>query len=160
MDVRFPDGTVVRALALSERKAEDPDRGYGLYFDPKWRPSWEADLVDWEDFGLPGDFDRAAEQIRQAFLRAKRGDRVEIGCIGGLGRTGTALACMAILAGVPADHAVPWVRFNYNAHAVENHAQAQWVHWFAGYIQRLPTPHAKSDSVEGVARGRPRGEGR
>jgi len=92
VDVRLPDGTVVRALSLSERKEKDPSRDYGLYFDSKWRPTWPADVVEWEDFGLPANSEVAAEQIRQAFLRAKRGERVGIGCIGGLGRTGTALA--------------------------------------------------------------------
>ncbi len=135
MDVRFPDGTVIRALGLSERKVEDRDRDYGLYFDPAWRPTWLSDVVEWKDFGLPGDYESAAEQIRQAFLRAKRGERVEIGCIGGLGRTGTALACMAILAGVPAGQAIAWVRANYSPHAAENPAQEQWVQWFAEYIQ-------------------------
>jgi hypothetical protein len=135
VDVRFPDGTVIRALGLSERKVEDRDRDYGLYFDPAWRPTWPSDVVEWENFGLPRDYESAAEQIRQAFLRAKQGQRVEIGCIGGLGRTGTALACMAILAGVSADQAVSWVRANYHSHAVENPAQEQWVQWFSGYIQ-------------------------
>lgn len=88
----------------------------------------------------------------------EQGERVEIGCIGGLGRTGTALACMAILAGVPADRAVAWVRAHYKPRAIENPAQAQWVHRFARYIQRDTTPHAKSDSVERVARARLRGE--
>jgi hypothetical protein len=134
VDVRFPDGTVVAALSLSDRREKDPSRDYGLYFDPKWRPTWPADVVEWEDFGLPANSEVAAEQIRQAFLRAKRGERVEIGCIGGLGRSGTALACMAILAGVPADQAVAWVRANYNRHAVENPAQEQWVLWFAKYV--------------------------
>ncbi len=92
MDVRFPDGTVIRALGLSERKVEDRDRDYGLYFDPAWRPTWPSDVVELKDFGLPGEYESVAEQIRRAFLRAKRGERVEIGCISGLGRTGTALA--------------------------------------------------------------------
>jgi hypothetical protein len=43
---------------------------------------------------LPSDSDAAAEAICQAFGRAKRGERIEIGCIGGLGRTGTVLAYM------------------------------------------------------------------
>lgn len=61
---------------------------------------------------------------------------MEVGCKGGLGRTGTVLACMANLAGVPADQAVAWVRVNYNLHTVENPAQEQWVQWFAAYIHR------------------------
>ena len=38
------------------------------------------------------------------------GERVEVTCGGGTGRTGTVLACMAVLAGVAADDAVGWVR--------------------------------------------------
>jgi hypothetical protein len=45
MKVRFPDGTVVKALALRERKEQDPDRDYGLYLDAGWRPTWPATLV-------------------------------------------------------------------------------------------------------------------
>ena len=43
-------------------------------------------------------------------MRARRGELVEIGCLGGSGRTGTVLACMAVLAGVPPAEAVDWVR--------------------------------------------------
>lgn len=136
MDVYFPEGTSVRALALSERNAEDPDRDHGLYLDPAWNPSWPANVIEWEDFGLPKNPESAAEMIRQAFLRAKQGERVEIGCVSGLGRTGTVLACMAILAGVPADQAVAWIRGNYNPRAVESPAQERWVRWFGGYIER------------------------
>ena len=127
VDVRFPDGTVIRALRVSERKAENPERDYGLYLDAAWRPAWKADVIDWQDFGLPKDYEVAAALIRSAFERAKRGERVEVGCRGGLGRTGTVLACMAILAGVPVEQAVSWVRANYDPRAIETPAQEQWV---------------------------------
>lgn len=130
----FPNGTVVRALGLGERREHDLSRTFGLYFDPAWRPSWEADLIDWVDFGVPKDFEQAAGQIRDAFRRAQSGERVEIGCIGGLGRTGTALACMAVLAGIPVGQSVAWVRHNYHPGAVNNRHQEQWVEWFAGYV--------------------------
>jgi protein-tyrosine phosphatase len=99
--------------------------------DERWAPEWPAELVEWQDFGPPRDGERAAEQIRAAFARARAGERVEVGCVGGLGRTGTVLACMATLAGVPADEGVPWVRRNYNVHAVETEEQEEWVRWFA-----------------------------
>jgi hypothetical protein len=57
VDVRFPDGTVIRALALSERQAQNPERDYGLYLDAAWRPKWNADMVDWEDFVIRDVFD-------------------------------------------------------------------------------------------------------
>jgi hypothetical protein len=128
-EVTFPDGTTVRASPLGDRGASPCD--FGLYMDERWAPTWPAELVDWQDFGLPRDGDRAAAQIRTAFSRARAGERVEIGCVGGLGRTGTVLACMATLAGVPAQDAVAWVRANYNVCAVETEEQEAWVREFA-----------------------------
>jgi Swiss Army Knife protein, DSP-PTPase phosphatase domain len=136
MDVVFPDGTVVRASSLSDRVVRDPARSFGLYLDPRWLPTWPAEVIDWRDFGLPADSDEAADQIVAAFARARRGDVVEVGCVGGLGRTGTVLACMAVLAGEPPDSAVDWVRREYNPSAVETSAQEQWVRWFADRLTR------------------------
>jgi protein-tyrosine phosphatase len=90
-----------------------------------------AEIIDWPDFGLPPDGARAAAQIRGAFSRAKGGEGVEIGCLGGLGRTGTVLACMAVLGGVEPLDAVAWVRENYRSGAIETPEQESWVDWFA-----------------------------
>jgi Protein-tyrosine phosphatase len=128
--VVFPDGMAVEACGLRGRRADAPGRDFGLYMDPRWAPTWAAELVDWEDFGLPADPARASEQIRAAFERARKGERVEVGCAGGLGRTGTVLACMAALAGVPAGEAVAWVRSNYDVRAVETHQQEAFVRSF------------------------------
>ena len=136
MDVTFPDGTKVRASSIWEREEDDAERDFGLYLDAGWHPTWPAEVVDWVDFGLPTDDVRAAAQIEAAFARARRGERVEIGCVGGLGRTGTVLACMAVLAGVDESDAVEWVRRNYRPEAVETSAQERWVRWFAGTVNR------------------------
>jgi protein-tyrosine phosphatase len=79
---------------------------------------------------VPRDREAAAAQIRAAFARARAGERVEVGCAGGLGRTGTVLASMAVLAGVPAPDAVQWVRENYDTRAVETEEQERFVAWF------------------------------
>ena len=131
MEVLFPDGTRVRASALAERDEQLSGRDFGLYMDPRWNPTWPAELIDWPDFGLPPDGARAAAQIRAAFSRAKGGQIVEIGCLGGLGRTGTVLGCMAVLAGVDPLDAVSWVRENYRSAAIETPEQERWVAWFA-----------------------------
>ncbi|MCK5246315.1 protein tyrosine phosphatase, partial [Candidatus Bipolaricaulota bacterium] len=81
----------------------------------------------------PADRKAAANQIITAFERAKNGERLEIGCIGGLGRTGTVLACMAILSGVSAEGAVDWGRTNYDSRAVETSEQEDWVLWFGEF---------------------------
>jgi len=131
MNVRLPNGIVLAARPLAERRARDPDRDYGLYLDLAWRPTWPATVIDWPDFGLPTDPNAAATAILSVYERAAAGTRIEIGCIGGAGRTGTVVACMAVLAGVPAAEAVAWVRANYRRDAVETSDQASWVKQFA-----------------------------
>ena len=137
--VRFPDGTTVEALGIRDRQPVKPGRDYGFYLDARWRPTWNADVIDWEDFGLPADGEATAEAICTAFSRARHGDRVEVGCIGGLGRTGTVLACMAILAGTAPSQAVRWVRDHYDPAAVETPEQEEWVLWFAGHVSKPAT---------------------
>jgi len=68
---------------------------------------------------------------RQKRHAVSAGERVEVGCAGGLGRTGTVLACMASLGGVPPGEAVAWVRANYRPAAVETAEQEAFVRRFA-----------------------------
>jgi protein-tyrosine phosphatase len=136
MLVTFPDGTRVRASSLRERVADDPERAFGLYLDARWEPTWPAEVIDWPDFGLPADRDAAARAIESAFDRAREGALVEVGCLGGSGRTGTVLACMAVLAGVPAGEAVAWVRSHYRPSAVQTPGQEELVAWFAATRDR------------------------
>lgn len=145
VEVVFPGGTTIRACSLRERREHDPGRSFGLYLDREWRPTWPAEMVDWPDFGIPADRERAARQITATYERAAAGEVVEVGCLGGLGRTGTVLACMAVLAGVPAADAVPWVRRAYHVAAVETPEQAGWVLWFAAWTSR-PDDSPKSSS--------------
>jgi len=134
-EVDFPDGTTVTASPLSVQKARRARFDYGLYMHEGWDPPWDHEWIDWPDFGLPRDGKQASGQILRAFDRARSGERVEIGCEGGLGRTGTVLACMAILAGVAADEAVDWVHAHYDARAVETDDQAAWVNWFGRRVR-------------------------
>jgi protein-tyrosine phosphatase len=131
VDVTLPDGTRVRASSILDRLEDDEQRDFGLYLDERWQPTWPAEVIEWPDLGLPADPEGAAAHIRKAFARAQAGERVEVGCLGGLGRTGTVLACMAVLAGIRAPEAVTWVRSNYNSAAVETPEQKAWVLWFA-----------------------------
>lgn len=62
-----------------------------------------------------------------ALQRAHADKRVEVGCLGGHGRTGTALACLAVLSGHRADEAVAWVRSSYCTMAVETAEQEAFV---------------------------------
>jgi hypothetical protein len=132
-EVTFPDGTLVRTSALADRTVNAAWRGYGLYLDARWAPTWPAEVVDWPDLGTPVDDRDATAAIDRAFEQARRGVNVEIGCLAGRGRTGTVVACMAVLAGVSEDGAVEWVRQQLPG-AVETSAQQAWVHRFAARV--------------------------
>lgn len=62
----------------------------------------------------------------EAWLRAED-ERVEVVCSGGRGRTGTALACLAVLDGVRAERAVAFVRERYDARGIETPWQRRFV---------------------------------
>ncbi|QGN35299.1 protein phosphatase [Microlunatus sp. Gsoil 973] len=106
-------------------RAQDPD--FGLYLDHRWQPPWEHDRLSWPDFGLPDDSAAVLGKLRSLMDQARHGEQVEIGCLGGHGRTGTALAVLAVLAGHPAADAVAWVRIHYCPMAVETAEQEAYV---------------------------------
>lgn len=125
MRVRLPGGTVVQAHGLSGFIPTDEDEApdWALYLDEQWRErsiEWPHRLVDWPDFDLPADETDAFEAIAEAWQRAENGELVDVACDGGTGRTGTVLACLAVLAGIRHEDAVGWVRSQYHPWAVES----------------------------------------
>jgi protein-tyrosine phosphatase len=82
--------------------------------------------VRWPDFRLPSDREHARQVLHEAWERTAT-ERVEIACRGGRGRTGTALACLAVIDGVPAEQAVDFVRQHYDRRAVETPWQKRYV---------------------------------
>jgi protein-tyrosine phosphatase len=126
--VTLPDGTTVVAVSFEDaapyQRDQPPD--FGVYLDERWNPPWPHEHIDWPDFGVPADPGAVAASLREALERARSGEVVEIGCLGAHGRTGTALALLAILAGHPADDAVAWVRRTYCDQSVETDEQADF----------------------------------
>ena len=129
--VVLADGRRVRGRGLRSGLPEGPEPTFGLYLLGRPPPptAWEARWVRWPDFRLPRDPDEAVAALREALDRAATG-RVEVACGGGTGRTGTALACLAVLAGTPPDEAVALVRARYRRRAVETRAQRRFVAGF------------------------------
>ncbi|MFC8831050.1 protein-tyrosine phosphatase family protein [Streptomyces sp. NPDC057137] len=130
--LRLPSGRLIRGRGLRHPLPAGPTPAFALYLLGKEPPSveWEARWVRWPDFRLPADRAGATESLREALARA--GDeRVEVACGGGRGRTGTALACLAVLDGVPNTEAVAYVRAHYSRHAVETPWQKRYVSRFA-----------------------------
>jgi protein-tyrosine phosphatase len=90
-------------------------------------PPWPSRRVRWPDFRLPSDPADALDALREAHRRGHAGQRVEVACSGGVGRTGTALAALAVLDGLEPDQAVAWVRGRYHPRAVETPWQRRWL---------------------------------
>ncbi|MBA2806055.1 protein phosphatase [Streptomyces sp. KM273126] len=129
----LPSGRLVRGRGLRHPLPEGPTPTYAVYLLGRQPPEvpWDADWLRWPDFRLPSDRARAEEMLRDVWSRAAT-ERVELACGGGRGRTGTALACLAVLDGVRPEEAVAYVREHYDRHAVETPWQRRYVRRFAG----------------------------
>lgn len=126
--VRLPDGRVVRGTGTRRPRGQTPPPDFAVYLlgrDPRIT-DWPNRWVRWRDFRLPDSTEAAIDALREAHKRAAS-ERVEIACGAGIGRTGTAIAILAILSGTPADSAVEWVRANYHPRAVETRRQRAWI---------------------------------
>ena len=129
----LPSGRRVRGRALRRPLPPDePAPEWGLYLlgQPPPAVEWPTTWLRWPDFRLPADRAAAAAALRDAWRRAAT-QRVEVACGGGRGRTGTALACLAVLDGVPPAEAVAYVRERYDRHAVETPWQRRYVRRFS-----------------------------
>lgn len=126
--LRLPSGRLVRGRGLRRPLPDGPLPDFAVYLLGKPPPPvpWESRWLQWPDFSLPADPEQVRLALAEALERAVS-QRVEFACAGGQGRTGTALACLAILDGVPSAQAVSFVREHYNAHAVETPGQRRFV---------------------------------
>ncbi|GAA4423078.1 hypothetical protein GCM10023169_18260 [Georgenia halophila] len=105
--VELPDGRRVRGNGIRRPRggATSPDHAvYLLARDPGPR-AWSYRWVRWRDFSVPASTDDALAALAEAYARAAV-ERVEVACGGGVGRTGTAIAALAVLGGVSRDNAV------------------------------------------------------
>ena len=129
--LQLPSGRLVRGRALSLPVPGGLAPEFGVYLlgtQPPVTP-WESRWIRWPDFGLPAEPEEVVPALTDALRRAEL-ERVEVACAGGRGRTGTALACLAILDGVPAPDAVAFVREHYDRRAVETPGQRRYVETF------------------------------
>jgi protein-tyrosine phosphatase len=130
--LRLPSGRLLRGRGLRRLPPDGslPEFAVYLLADRPAPVRWDTRWVRWPDFRLPADRGDARDALREAWRRAEA-ERVEVACGGGRGRTGTALACIAVLDGVPACEAVAFVREHYDPRAVETP-------WQRRYVSRFP----------------------
>ncbi|MGW7354009.1 protein-tyrosine phosphatase family protein [Streptomyces sp. NPDC054784] len=130
--LRLPSGRLVRGRGLRRPPPPGPAPDFALHLLGRAPAAvdWESRWVRWPDFRLPAERAAAHAALTEAWERAAT-ERVEIACGGGIGRTGTALACLAVLDGVPNGDAVAYVRAHYARRAVETP-------WQRRYVTRFP----------------------
>ncbi|WP_329170649.1 protein phosphatase [Streptomyces sp. NBC_01685] len=130
--MRLPSGRLVRGRGLRRPLPDGARPAFAVHLlgGPPPPVACESRWLRWPDFRLPADKAEARLVLAEAWSRAAD-ERVEVACVGGRGRTGTALACLAVLDGVPAAEAVEYVRRNYHPRAVETPWQRRYVVRFA-----------------------------
>ncbi|MGO2037624.1 MAG: phosphatase domain-containing protein [Brevibacterium sp.] len=144
--LELPSGRLVRGRSLRGPTAADAAAEFELILLGSRRQftdvaesahsAEEYRWVKWPDFLLPGDRHNAAAAVLDLWTRAES-SRVSVACGGGRGRTGTALACIAIIDGVAADDAVEFVRRGYDPKAVETPWQRRFVTRFPALLARI-----------------------
>jgi hypothetical protein len=148
-EVELEDGTKIYCSSVYEDSPIDPD--FGLYADSIWNPTWRNEFIAWPDGSVPKNRPLALRQIREAFQLAQSGKMVEIGCIGGHGRTGTILALMYLLSSggsKTSEQAIEFVRTKYCRHAIEVEIQEWYIQYGANvwYDEELgPEPFEQKD---------------
>lgn len=135
--LRLPSGRLVRGRSLRQPLPPGPTPTFAVYLLDTTPPAvaWESRWLRWPDFWLPTDQKHARKVLHEAWESALT-QRVEIACRGGRGRTGTGLACLAVIDGIPAKQAVAFVRQHYHPHAVETP-------WQKRYVTRFTTPQPR-----------------
>jgi len=124
----LPSGRSIRGRGLRNPLPSGPLPTFGVYLTGKEPPAtvWDSVWVRWRDFWLPSDPDALRSALHEVWVRSES-ERVEIACGGGYGRTGTALAALAIMDGVSSKDATAYVRAHYSPRAVEMPWQRRFV---------------------------------
>lgn len=99
-------------------------------------------VLDWPDMGvvsLPRSF---WEDLVAHLTNTQR--RMLLFCVGGHGRTGTALACLMVVCGWTSEDAIAWIRANYCQKAIETLAQELYIRQIERNSPLIPQKNAES----------------
>ena len=130
--LELPSGLRVRGRGVRRPLPGGPEPDFAVHLLGRTPPPvpWESRWVRWPDMWLPRRPSQLCAALEEVRRRAPT-ERVELACAGGRGRTGSSLACLAVLEGVPPGDAVAYVRRHYHPKAVETPWQRLFVRWFA-----------------------------
>ncbi len=148
LDELFLEGVSLYGSRFHHREAEEDVPDYGVYLDKAWA---EGDvvgtLIPWSDFGLPRVSLRSVHKVCVETLERATREIVEVACLGGHGRTGTFLACCAVVNGMTAGEAIAHVRDKYCDKAIETKKQEWYVHAMHAVHHNIPAPPMPEEKV-------------
>ena len=109
-----------------------PEGARGLCLEADAARIGEAEWrLDVPDYGMPDEAAlRAVLAQMLGAMRAAPDGAYHIGCKAGIGRTGTVMACLAIMAGAVEGDPVAWLRAAYYQGAIETPGQEAFVRGF------------------------------
>lgn len=88
---------------------------------------WPMAYLEWHDYGVPESFDTTITVLEWTWQQILDGKRVETGCLGGHGRTGTFLALLLVKQGVKPGTACTQVWDEYCEEAIESKSQVELI---------------------------------
>ena len=104
----------------------------------KFQPEVAEIIIDWPDMGVISApklwWEMLIKRIENAAHKEKKKLSVLVHCIGGHGRTGTALAIMGCLLGLIPENKCPveFIRKNYCQNAIETYPQIDYIERITG----------------------------
>lgn len=152
----------VWASRLLSKRPDDFTPDAAVYLDPAWADWTKLDperylLLEWPDYGVV-EVDQLRAALQWTNDRMDKGDGLEVGCLGGHGRTGTFLACLLVdREGRGAQESIDAVRSRYCSKAIETPGQEQLVYEYVGEGPRPSeaqniTARRRSDRQSGAGR--------
>lgn len=143
--LEMPDKTVLYPSShfmRTGKQDEPPEPDLNVMLYSGWKPNKIAMFVDWPDYGLPGvPWTEIKWLINEMYKRAKKGQYIEFGCMGGHGRTGTLLGCMLVQRHkMTTKAAIEWVHKNYCEEAIEGAKQEWYIEYFKCMLEGKEAP--------------------
>lgn len=136
-----PNGVEIYASALLS-KSPRRKPSFALYLDDAWPSPGFAYYIDWPDRSIPleTELDDACLVIADVYKKARNGLFVEVGCLGGHGRTGTVLSCMLVLEGLKPKEAIDYTKKHYCDRSIESLDQEWFIYYFRCFFNGGETP--------------------
>lgn len=143
-ELEFPNGKKIYGSSCHAKAPEGYKPDFGIYLDSCWfsEQTCLGLALPWQDMGLPKlDRDLVDTALVLAQNMIEKGDVLEVGCIGGHGRTGTFLALVAMRNGVETpEEAITYVREHYCEKAIESDVQEWYIKAWHAEDNNLPVP--------------------